>query len=61
MDLKRDPKDTTVLYTYRLWESDEHIQTYRKSELFGSVWPRTKALFAGKPEAFSMERVELTE
>lgn len=61
LELMRDPKDPTVLYTFSLWESDEHLQAYRKSELFGSVWPRTKALFAGKPEAFSMERVELTE
>lgn len=56
----RDPKDPTVLYTFSLWESDDHLQAYRNSELFLAVWPRTKALFAGKAEAFSMERVELT-
>jgi len=36
-----------------MWESEEALNAYRKSELFGSVWPKTKACFANPAEAWS--------
>jgi len=41
------------LGTVSLWESPDHLEAYRQSELFGTVWPATKALFASKPAAES--------
>lgn len=44
-----------VVFTYSKWESEDHLNEYRKSDVFGSVWPKLKAEFAGKPEAWSIE------
>ena len=41
--------------TLSFWETQEDLDTYRKSALFGEVWPATKALFAAPPEAQSYE------
>ena len=41
--------------TLSLWETQDDLEAYRKSTLFGEVWPATKALFAAPPEAQSYE------
>ena len=41
--------------TLSFWETQEDLDAYRKSTLFGEVWPATKALFAAPPEAQSYE------
>lgn len=55
--LMQDVKNPNVMFTYSVWESEEDLDNYRKSELFGGVWPRTKALFEAKPEAWSTEAI----
>lgn len=55
LQLHRDARHENVFYTYSHWESESQLNTYRKSELFGSVWPRTKALFLSPPKAFSLK------
>ena len=47
-----------VFFTFSVWESAAHLDAYRNSELFGKTWAQTKALFAGKPQAWSMEELE---
>lgn len=42
-----------VFFTYSIWESQQHLDRYRFSELFRDTWTRTKALFAAKAEAWS--------
>jgi len=54
LELLRDQQHAHVFYTLSLWESTDALNAYRHSELFGSVWPRTKALFAARPQAFSL-------
>lgn len=58
LELLRDINFPNVFSTYSYWESENHLNTYRDSELFKSVWASTKVLFADKPIAFSSERVE---
>ena len=41
--------------TLSFWETQNDLDAYRKSTLFGEVWPATKALFAAPPEAQSYE------
>lgn len=43
-----------VLFTFSIWDSPESLEKYRHSELFQQTWSKTKVLFAGKPEAWSM-------
>ena len=44
-----------VLFTFSLWESEEALHAYRHSELFEKTWAKTKILFDGKPEAWSID------
>lgn len=50
LDLLRDTEDMNTFSTYSIWESEQHLNNYRSSELFGKVWPLTKSLFSSKPE-----------
>lgn len=50
-----------VFFTYSKWESEQHLDHYRYSELFKDTWARTKALFAGKAEAWSVEQKLVVE
>lgn len=55
LELWRDVKDRNTFFTYSFWDSEEDLNVYRKSDFFGSIWPRTKAILAAKPEAWSVE------
>lgn len=56
LELLNDVDKPNVYFTYSHWDSKAHLNAYRDSDLFGDVWPRTKTLFAAKPEAWSMEQ-----
>jgi len=53
--LMRDTEQPHVFFTISEWESAEHLDRYRHSELFRSTWARTKVLFAAPPLAHSTE------
>ena len=55
--LWRDAADPHALATYSIWESEAALNNYRRSALFGAVWPRTKALFAAPAQTFSFEEL----
>ena len=54
----RDLKDPSVFITYSHWEDETDLEAYRQSELFRGVWTRTKALFAKKAQAWSLEDID---
>lgn len=54
LELHRDAKQPHIFYTYSKWDGEDSLEAYRHSELFKSVWSRTKVLFAGKPLAYSL-------
>jgi heme-degrading monooxygenase HmoA len=53
--LLRFTDDPRVLFTLSIWENPEALEAYRRSELFQNTWAKTKALFAEKAEAWSVE------
>ncbi|WP_088340986.1 putative quinol monooxygenase [Robiginitalea sediminis] len=57
VSLLQDTADPRVYFTYSKWESEAHLQAYRESAFFRSVWSRTKALFSEKPQAWSLMEV----
>lgn len=57
LQLIQDQESPCILYTYSCWESEGHLNDYRRSDLFKETWVSTKALFAEKPEAFSFNRL----
>lgn len=54
LELYRDLRDSGIFFTWSLWDDEQAVETYRKSEIYRSVWPRLKALFASKAEAWSV-------
>jgi len=44
-------------FTYSRWESEADLNAYRHSTVFEEVWPQTKALFSGKPKAWTCEEL----
>ncbi|MFD1613519.1 putative quinol monooxygenase [Gelatiniphilus marinus] len=58
LELYRDKNDTNIFFTYSYWDTETDLETYRKSDLFKSVWSKTKPLFNAKPEAWSVDKLE---
>jgi len=46
-----------ILFTYSTWESQQHLENYRNSDLFKQVWVKTKEMFCNKPEAWSLTQL----
>lgn len=46
-----------LFFTFSIWESEEHLDAYRQSELFATVWEQTKVLFSEKPEAWTTQQL----
>ncbi len=59
LELHRDVMHPNVLYTYSIWKNTDCLNVYRNSELFKDTWAKTKVLFADKPRAFSLEKLQI--
>lgn len=57
LELYRDKNHPHIFFTYSYWNSPEHLENYRHSELFKSVWAKTKPLFNDKPQAWSVDKL----
>ncbi|ELR73612.1 hypothetical protein C900_02697 [Fulvivirga imtechensis AK7] len=57
LELHQDYNKDHIYVTYSIWDNEDALNAYRQSELFESVWAKTKALFADKPVAFSHKQV----
>ena len=54
LEFYRDASAGNVYYTLSHWRSTGDLEKYRKSELFGNVWGKTRVLFSEKAQAFSL-------
>ena len=54
LELYQDIDNPCIFFTYSHWETENDLNNYRKSALFGEVWKFTKTLFNDKPEAWSL-------
>ena len=57
LELWQDSDNPAIYCTYSHWTDAAVLDAYRKSALFGEVWPVTKRLFAAPPVAFSVTQV----
>jgi len=57
LELWQDADQPHTYCTHSHWDSAEALNAYRDSELFGRVWPATKALFVEPAQAFSVHQV----
>lgn len=61
LELWQDAGAPHICTTYSIWESQDYLDEYRRSELFGQIWPATKTLFAEAPVAFSVHQAVVVE
>ncbi len=57
LELWQSRQNPNVFFTYSLWVGEEALDIYRQSPLFQNTWRQTKALFADKPEAWSLDQI----
>jgi quinol monooxygenase YgiN len=55
LELWQDATDPAIYCTHSHWDDEAALNAYRKSALFGEVWPATKRLFAAPAVAFSSQ------
>lgn len=53
VQLLLDAEDPCMRGTMSVWDSEAHLNAYRRTELFGKVWPSTKALFIEPPKVWT--------
>ncbi|MGB5500589.1 MAG: antibiotic biosynthesis monooxygenase family protein [Maribacter sp.] len=56
LELFQDKTNPNIFFTYSQWTSEAHLNKYRNSDFFNSVWSKTKVLFHAKPEAWSVQK-----
>ena len=56
VEMLRDVNTPEKYFTYSHWNSEADLNNYRSSDFFAATWMRTKALFAGKAQAWSLEQ-----
>ena len=54
LELLNDINTSNIFFTYSHWLTESDLNNYRSSELFESVWGKTKILFVAKAEAWSV-------
>ena len=59
LELLHDVDDPRIFFTYSHWNAASDLEAYRVSEVFASVWPVVKPLFAEKTEAWTVNREHL--
>lgn len=57
LELWQDADQPHTYCTYSHWDDAAALDAYRRSTLFGEVWPATKRLLAAPVQAFSVVRV----
>lgn len=57
LELYRDKNNKNIFFTYSYWQNEDALEKYRVSPLFQEVWSETKKMFAGKPEAWSVDKI----
>ncbi len=58
VELLQDRSSPSIFFTYSNWESEKHLNNYRDSIVFKTVWASTKVLFNQKPEAWTLNVLE---
>jgi len=56
LELLQDIHQPAIIMTYSYWNSEADLENYRHSDLFKSVWSKTKPLFAERPQAWSVNK-----
>ncbi len=58
LELFNDADQPQRFATISQWKSDQHLEAYRNSTLFKTIWKKIKPYFSTKAEAFSLMAIE---
>ena len=61
LEIFKSTNDTDTYVTISNWQSEEHLEMYRQSELFKDIWSKVKPLFNNKAEAWTLNTVNWYE
>lgn len=61
LELYREKDQRNVFFTYSYWDSEKHLEAYRKSDFFREIWSGIKTRFSERPEAWSVEKLQRLE
>src|SRR4051812_4509124 len=61
LELWQDAHNECVFFTYSIWESEQFLNHYRFSDFFKDTWAKTKAMFAGIPQAWSVTQKTIVQ
>ena len=54
LEIFKSTNDTDTYVTISNWQSEEHLEMYRQSELFKYIWSKVKPLFNNKAQAWTL-------
>jgi len=54
LELWQDQQHSNLFFTYSLWDSVDHLNSYRNSLFFKKIWQQTKTKFENKAEAWTV-------
>ena len=58
LELWQHTHHQNIFFTHSHWVSEQDLDHYRFSDFFKDTWGKTKLLFAEKPEAWSVIKIE---
>ncbi len=56
LELWQDANNPCIFFTYSHWKEESNLNHYRFSDFFKDTWAKTKAMFADKPQAWSVNQ-----
>jgi len=56
LELWQEKNNPALFFTYSWWDSEEHLDAYRRSHFFEETWTLTRAKFSAKAEAWTVEQ-----
>lgn len=56
LELFQEKNEQNIFFTYSYWQDEKALEAYRNSDFFKETWAKTKSLFGGKPEAWSVSK-----
>lgn len=54
LQILQDKNNPTIVFSHSYWDSEAALNNYRQSDFFKETWTFTKARFAAKPAAWSL-------
>lgn len=59
LELLQDQHQPNIFFTYSHWLNEAALSHYRNSQFFRDTWQQTKAFFAEKAEAWSLQQLDV--